>query len=153
MIVVESPCSLWALLPNVVSSPSSNRHITSTNRTPIVLGCHSYPFWKIPYPIKFVKQSWSIKRPLLNGNLQRVATSLQAFRKFRLSRRRFPFQSQYSNIMFTVVIAPGLSYMSVSQYQCHPYWMWIYCQELHPLHVDTWDYQCWLLSCFDGNCT
>ena len=110
-------------------------------------------FWNILCPIKYAKQSWSIERPLSNGNLQRVATSLQAFRKFRLSRIRFPFQGQHSNIVFTVVIAPGLSYMSVSQYQCLPYWMWIYCQGLHPLHIDTWDYQCWLLSRFDGNCT
>ena len=132
MIVVESACSLWALLPNVVSSPSSKRHITSTNRTPIAFGCHSYLFWNILYPIKYAKQSWSIERPLLNGNLQRVATSLQAFRKFRLSRKRFPFQGQHSNIVFTVVIAPGLSYMSVSQYQCLPYWIWIYFKNFTP---------------------
>ena len=34
------------------------------------------------------KQSWSIERPFLNGDLQYVATSLQAFRKFRLSGNR-----------------------------------------------------------------
>ena len=34
------------------------------------------------------KQSWSIERPFLNGDSQYVATSLQAFRKFRLSGNR-----------------------------------------------------------------
>ena len=90
-------------------------------------------FWNILCPIKYAKQSWSIERPLSNGNLQRVATSLQALGTFRLSRKRFPFQGQHSNIVFTIIIAPGLSYMSVSQYQCLPYWMWTYCQGLHPL--------------------
>ena len=98
---------------NVVSGPSSKRLITSTNRTPIVFSCHSYLFWNTLYPIKYAKQSWSIERLLLNGNLQRVATSSQLFTKFRLSRRRLPFQSQHLDIVFTD-FTPFISILELS---------------------------------------
>ena len=60
VIVVKSPCSLWALLQNVISSSScSKRHITSTNHTLIEP--------QLPI-LQHAKQSWSIKLPLSNKN-------------------------------------------------------------------------------------
>ena len=133
MTVVKSPCSLWALLSNVA---------WDTPKFQMSYHFHKVYLYCLRTPHLFIaKQSWSIELPLLNENFQRVATSLQAFSTFRLSRNCFPSQGQYSNIVFTVVIAPGLPYMLV----CPVLDVDIYCQG--------WDYHCLLLSCYIGNCT
>ena len=50
-------------------------------------------------------------------------------------------QSIWVEYLLTAFSAEQIFIYILALYQCFPYWIKMYCQGLHPLHFDTWDYQ------------